>query len=161
MTGNFMLLPLDFTDEEAQVYKTLYKKTNYKTMEVKYTLQLLEQDCNPIFTLTQMKIRRILKKLIKELYLEEVKKGTKGSPTVYKIIPLAKRNEQLYILNKTAMEQKRMSNSKASPSSTNTNEKGMYKEKANSYYKYNNNKYNNGVQALGGTKGVEKHDYGY
>lgn len=163
MSGYFMLLPLEFNEEEAHVYKVLYRRANFKTMEVKYTLQTLEMDCHPMFNLTKMKLRKILKYFIENNYLLELQKGSKGNPTLYKIISLNKRYEHLNSTNTTQIQHKYMAKTQALEGVTNTNRTGIEHTNNTPYYnknKYNNNYGNNG-QASSSNKGVVKYDYGY
>lgn len=83
-----MIAPLDLTDEQSHIYKLLYKRVNLTTKIVKYTKEQLLVDSNPIFNLTVQKIRTILKYFIKENFLREIHKGSKGHPTVYEIVTI-------------------------------------------------------------------------
>lgn len=84
----YMIAPLDLNDEQSHIYKLLYKKSNFKTMIVKYTKGQLLLDSNPIFKLSPWKIRTILEYFLKEHLIKELVKGSKGNPTIYEIITI-------------------------------------------------------------------------
>ena len=92
---DYMIIPLGMTDEEEQIYKMLYKKADFESMETKYTTSQLVADSNPIFNLTVKKVGRILKNLIDIGYLIVIKTGSKGNPTIYKIVKLIDINEDI------------------------------------------------------------------
>lgn len=102
-----MIAPLDLTDEQSHIYKLLYKRVDLTTKIVKYTKEQLLVDSNPIFNLTVQKIRTILKYFIKENFLREIHKGSKGHPTVYKIVTIKELmfEQQLNNSNKTVNQQ--------------------------------------------------------
>ena len=79
----FMIAPLDLKTEELEIWKLLYSKADYNTMLSKYTKGQLLADSNPLLQLTDKKIRTILSKLIKQGYVYEVKKGAKGTPSIF------------------------------------------------------------------------------
>lgn len=79
----FMIVPLDLKTEELEIWKLLYSKADYNTMLSKYTKGQLLADSNPLLQLTDKKIRTILSKLIKQGYVYEVKKGAKGTPSIF------------------------------------------------------------------------------
>jgi len=84
----YIIAPLDLTTEQREVYFNLYKKMDFKTFIVKYTLEQLVIDSNSILKLTKKKVSTIIKKFIKLGYLQEIKKGVKGSPTIYKVVSI-------------------------------------------------------------------------
>lgn len=79
----FMIAPLDLKTEELEIWKLLYSKADYNTMLSKYTKSQLLADSNTLLQLTDKKIRTILSKLIKQGYIYEVKKGAKGTPSIF------------------------------------------------------------------------------
>ena len=81
----YMIIPLGLTDEEEHIYSKLYKKCDFATMQVKYTISQLVADSYGGFELTTKKVRRLVKVLSKKGYISEIAKGSKGNPTVYKI----------------------------------------------------------------------------
>lgn len=110
-----MISPLDFTDEQTHVYKLLYRKADFNTMLTKYTKEQLLVDSNPIFNLTDRKIRTIMDKFIKQGFLKVEVKGSKGNPTIYKIINMIDFNRQQYDDNMTAKRQQCDDNNIAIP----------------------------------------------
>lgn len=92
MTG-YMIIPLGLTDEQEHIYIKMYKMCDFNTMTVKYTVDQLVTDSNKKLDLTVKKVRNILKFLNDNHYIEVVKKGSKGNPTVYKIIKIQELNE--------------------------------------------------------------------
>ena len=81
----YMIAPTEITLKELEVYRLLYKKMDFNTFEVKYTLDQLSLDSDKILCLTKRKVEVIVKKLIDDKLLSVVKKGVKGKPTIYKI----------------------------------------------------------------------------
>lgn len=107
-----MIIPLDLTDEQNHIYKLLYKKSDFKTMIVKYTKEQLLLDSNPLFKLSIQKIRTILDHFVKENYLREIEKGSKGKPTTYEIVSIKELilEQQLFNRQSTAIQQLSNSN---------------------------------------------------
>lgn len=84
----YMIIPLGLTDEQEHIYIKLYKKCDFNSMTVKYTLDQLVLDSNKCLNLTRKKIYTIIKYLIEEGFIKEIKKGTKGKPTIYEIVKI-------------------------------------------------------------------------
>ena len=84
----YIYAPLDLTDEQSHIYKLLYQRCDFKTMIVRYTKEQLLVDSNPIFNLTEQKIKTILEYFLKENFLRKVHKGSKGHPTIYEIVTI-------------------------------------------------------------------------
>ena len=101
----YIYAPLDLTDEEFHIYILMYKKCFFKTMELKYTYNQIIIDSNPIFRLTERKVRTIISNFIKNGFLEIIFKGKKGSPTVYKIIKIEELMRHQCDTNATPMRQ--------------------------------------------------------
>ena len=80
-----MIAPLDLTTEQLEIYKLLYSKMNFDDYLVKYTLEQLATDSNPILLLTKKKVNRIIKNFIVENFLTVITTGSKGNPTIYKV----------------------------------------------------------------------------
>jgi len=83
-----MISPLDLTEEQGHIYKLLYRKADFKTMTVDYTKNQLLVDSSPLFKLTDQKIKTILNFFIKEKMLIVLRKGHKGSATIYEIVTM-------------------------------------------------------------------------
>ncbi len=71
------------------IYRAIYKKANFTTMESEYTYSQIIQDIKSI-DITEKQLRNDIKALIELEVLQVVKKGTKGKPTIYKITILEK-----------------------------------------------------------------------
>ena len=84
----YMIIPLGLTDEEEHVYIKLYKKCDFASMLVRYTVSQLVVDSYKGYNLTTKKVRKVLKNLTEKGYISEVKKGTKGNPTIYKMVKI-------------------------------------------------------------------------
>ncbi|MGL4453771.1 MAG: conserved phage C-terminal domain-containing protein [Sarcina sp.] len=95
-----MIAPLDLNAKELEVYKLLYKKMDFDTFEVKYTLDQIAQDSDKILELTKRKVDVIIKKFIELNYLNIVQKGVKGKPTIYKITKINELMCNEYVTNK-------------------------------------------------------------
>lgn len=96
----YMIAPLDLNIKELEVYKLLYKKMDFDTFEVKYTLDQIAQDSDNILELTKRKVDVIIKKFIELNYLNIVQKGVKGKPTIYKITKINELMCDEYVTNK-------------------------------------------------------------
>ena len=134
----YIIAPLDLTTEQMEIYKLLYSKMDFDTYLVKYTLDQLATDSNPILLLTKKKVNRIIKNFVAENMLTVMVIGTKGNPTIYKVI----RMKDLYKEhkgNECDTQKERIRNTKGTnkASDTNTledvkehkgNEKGTQKE---------------------------------
>jgi len=79
------MAPLDLTTEEFEIYRLLYKKADFDTMLVKYTLDQLVVDSNSKLELTKKKVSLITKRFISDNLLTVIRKGSKGNPTIYEI----------------------------------------------------------------------------
>lgn len=90
----YILIPMGLSDEQEHIYIKLYKKCDFKTMHVNYTIQQLVNDSNPKLKLTTQKIRTIIKFLLEKGYLVEIEKGFKGKPTTYRIVKIIDLNQQ-------------------------------------------------------------------
>ena len=116
----YIYAPLDLTDEQSHIYKLLYQRCDFKTMIVKYTKEQLLIDSNPIFKLTERKIRTILEYFLKEEFIQEIEKGKKGHPTIYEIITIKKImfERQTNVSNVTDKRQTNVSNDVVIPTVT-------------------------------------------
>lgn len=94
-----MIIPLGLTDEQEHIYTRMYKRCNFDSMEVRYTVKQLVDDSNKCFNLTTQKVRTILKFLIKNNYILEISKGSKGNPTTYKIAKIQQLNNNNLTIN--------------------------------------------------------------
>jgi len=83
--ARYMTAPLDVTIEELNIYTLLYKKADFNSWLVNYTLEQLAVDSHRKLDLSVKVVRRIVDKLISLEYIEVVRKGSKGNPTIYKI----------------------------------------------------------------------------
>lgn len=79
----FMIAPLDLKIEELEIWKLLYSKADYNTMLSKYTKAQLLADASPLLNLTEKKVRLILSNLIEQGYIQEIKRGAKGNPSIF------------------------------------------------------------------------------
>lgn len=92
----YIISPIDLTDRQDIIYKTMYKRCNFANMTVKYTLEQIANDIKIIKT-NKDAVRRDIEKMIKQGYLKVIIKGSKGNPSTYeiaKIIDLNSRNMQ-------------------------------------------------------------------
>jgi len=84
-----MIAPLDLSTEEREIYWLLYRRMDFNTFEVKYTLDQLAYDSSQKLELTKKKVSTIIKKFMVEDLLTVISKGTKGNPTIYLITKMA------------------------------------------------------------------------
>jgi len=84
-----MIAPLDLSTEEREIYWLLYRRMDFDTFEVKYTLEQLAYDSSQKLELTKKKVSTIIKKFISEDLLTVLSKGTKGNPTIYLVTKMA------------------------------------------------------------------------
>lgn len=85
----YYIAPLDLTERQEMIYRAIYRKADFTTMESSYTYNLIIQDIKSI-DLTEKQVRNDIKKLIELEVLTVVKRGTKGNPTIYRITILDK-----------------------------------------------------------------------
>lgn len=85
----YYIAPLDITERQEMIYRTIYKKADFNTMESQYTYAQIIQDVKSV-DITEKQLRNDMKKLIELGVLQVIKKGTKGKPTIYKITILEK-----------------------------------------------------------------------
>ena len=90
----YMMIPIGLTFEQQHIYILLYSKCDFNTMTVKYTVEQLITDSHKGFELTVKKVRNIIKFLTDNNYIEVVKRGSKGNPTIYKINKIKEINEE-------------------------------------------------------------------
>lgn len=90
----YMMIPMGLTFEQQHIYILLYSKCDFNTMTVKYTVDQLITDSHKGFELTVKKVRNIIKFLADNNYIEVVKRGSKGNPTIYKINKIKELNEE-------------------------------------------------------------------
>jgi len=83
--ARYMKAPLDATIEELNIYTLLYKKADFNSWLADYTLEQLAVDSHRKLDLSVKMVRRIIDKLVNLGYIEVVKKGSKGNPTIYKV----------------------------------------------------------------------------
>lgn len=95
-----MIAPLDLTTEEFEVYRLLYTKIDFNTFEIKYTLDQIVVDSNPKLFLTKKKVSKIIKDFIKNGFLNEIRKGVKGKPTIYKMIKIKEQIGNEWVTNR-------------------------------------------------------------
>lgn len=84
----YIIAPIDLTERQFLIYFTMYKRCNFTDMTVKYTFDQIASDIKIIKTSKDV-VRRDIEKMIKEGYLKVIIKGSKGNPTIYKIIKIS------------------------------------------------------------------------
>ena len=103
----YYIAPLDITERQEMIYRAIYKKVDFNTMESEYTYSQIIQDIKSI-DISEKQLRNDIKKLIELEVLQVVKKGTKGKATIYKITILDKiraLNGQLKGTNRTLINE--------------------------------------------------------
>lgn len=126
----YLIAPLDLTTEQFEIYRLLYCKVDFDTMIVKYTLDQLVNDSNSKLSITKKKCSLIIKQFIRDSLLQIERKGSKGNPTIYKIIKLDEIEKHKRNLKETQEKPKRNTNETNKTSDTNDCE-GLEKLKRN------------------------------
>ncbi len=83
----YMVSPLGLTERQILIYQKLYSKCNFADMTVKYTVEQLRLDIK-IVDLSMKVIYSDMQKMINLKYLEVIKQGRKGNPSVYKMVKI-------------------------------------------------------------------------
>ena len=83
-----MIIPIDLSIDELEVYRLLYSKVDFETFLVQYTLDQLALDSDKKLLLTKKKVSGIINRFVFNGFIKIVDKGVKGKPTTYKIIKL-------------------------------------------------------------------------
>lgn len=91
MKSGYMYCPLSLTERQILIFKCLYERCDFKNMVVKYTTEQICFDVK-LIKLTPRVVNLELKKLTEKGLIEVIKKGSKGNPSIYKIIKLSELN---------------------------------------------------------------------
>lgn len=81
----YVVIPKGLTIEQREVFVYLYEKCNFQDMTVDYTVSQIVADVDKRLNLTTKKVRTILKNLLRDGYITDVCKGSKGKPSIIKI----------------------------------------------------------------------------
>lgn len=84
----YIIAPMGLSERQILIYQKLYEKCNFQDMTVKYTMDQLSCDIK-IADIPPMTIYKNIQSMIKNGYLEVVKKASKGNAPTYKIIKIA------------------------------------------------------------------------
>jgi len=104
---------------------------DFDTYLVKYTLDQLATDSNPILLLTKKKVNRIIKNFITGKMLTVEITGTKGNPTIYKVTKMKDLYEE-HKGNECDTQRERIENAKGTNKPSNINTlKGIEEHKGN------------------------------
>ena len=145
-----MIAPLDLTTEQMEIYKLLYSKMNFDNYLVKYTLDQLATDSNPILLLTKKKVNRIIKSFIIKNILTVVTIGTKGNPTIYKVAKMKDLSEE-HKGNEWGTQRERIGNTKGTNKTSDTNTLDSIEE-------HKGNEWGTQRERIGNTKGTPIND---
>ncbi|MBC5624823.1 hypothetical protein H8S10_05060 [Clostridium sp. NSJ-49] len=85
---SYMISPLVLTERQLLIYHKLYIKCDFSDMTVKYTYEQLANDIKSI-NISKKIANNEVKYLMEMGYLKEVKKGTKGSPNIFKMVKIS------------------------------------------------------------------------
>lgn len=80
-----MLIPLELTERQILIYTVMYKRCDFENMCVEITADQIRTSIDCI-DLSQKTVQREIQKICDLGYLQVIKKGTKGTTTIYKII---------------------------------------------------------------------------
>ena len=84
---NYINAPLQLTERQLLIYFYMYKKCDFKSMEVKITTSQIKTGVK-IIDLTDRIINAELKKMIEAGFLKLIKKGSKGNFSIYQIVKI-------------------------------------------------------------------------
>lgn len=82
--SGYMVSPLGLTERQILIYQKLYEKCDFNDMTVKYTIDQLSCDIK-IVDIPAKTIYKNIQIMIKNGYLEIVKKASKGNAPIYRI----------------------------------------------------------------------------
>ncbi len=116
----YIILPLELNTEQREIYWLLYSRMDFDTFEVKYTLDQLANDSNEKLCITKKKASLIIKEFISKGYLNVLKKGSKGNPTIYEVVKIDKIGKHKSNLKETQRELKGNIRETNKPSDTNS-----------------------------------------
>ena len=100
--NRYMIIPYDLTERQILIYITLYKRCDFKTMQVSITIDNIISSIG-IVDLTYMVVYKDIQKMCKSGYIEVIRKASKGTAPIYKII----KNKQVEYQKKTKEYQKK------------------------------------------------------
>lgn len=93
----YIVMPMGLTIEQREVYVYLYNQCNFKDMTCKYTISQIVAASDKRLNITTMKVRTIMKFFVAKGYVTEIKKGSKGNPSVLKIITIKQQLNNKYL----------------------------------------------------------------
>ena len=120
--NDYMISPLSLSERQLLIYRCLYKKCDFRTMEVSYTTQQIITDIK-IVDLTVRIVNAEIKQLEEKGHLKIVKRGTKGNCSIYKIIKNTEKDGNLSVTNTKVNGNLKDSNSNTSNGEKVTNTK--------------------------------------
>ena len=83
----YLIIPFKLTERQSLIYITLYKKCNFYDMTVEITIDQIRTSIS-LVELTNKMITSDMKKMCEAGYLDLIKRGKKGTPSIYKIIKI-------------------------------------------------------------------------
>ena len=83
----YMILPMDLTERQLLIYKVLYRRCNFNTMEVCITIDNIITSIK-ILNLTYKTVYSDIKAMEKKGYIKTIKKAAKGTAPIYKIVKI-------------------------------------------------------------------------
>ena len=83
----YMISPMDLTERQLLIYNALYRRCNFANMEVSITVEGLITSIK-IVDLTYKKVYSDIKLMEEKGYIQTIRKASKGTAPVYKIIKI-------------------------------------------------------------------------
>lgn len=83
--NRYMIIPYDLTERQVLIYITLYKRCDFKTMQISITIDDIVSSIG-LVNLTYKMVYGDIKKMCKSGYIEVIRKASKGTAPTYKII---------------------------------------------------------------------------
>lgn len=123
-----MISPLVLTERQLLIYHKLYIKCDFSDMTVKYTYEQLANDIKSI-NISKKIANNEVKYLMEMGYLKEVKKGTKGSPNIFKMVKISEFLGNELGTNREQIGNERSSKNEGTESNEETNREQIGNEK--------------------------------
>lgn len=83
----YMISPMDLTERQLLIYNALYRRCNFANMEVSITVEGIITSIK-IVDLTYKKVYSDIKLMEEKGYIQTIRKASKGTAPVYKIIKI-------------------------------------------------------------------------
>lgn len=83
----YMISPMDLTERQLLIYNVLYRRCNFKNMEISMTIDSIANSIR-IANLSYSMVYKDIKEMEKKGYIKLIKKASKGTAPIYKLIKI-------------------------------------------------------------------------